>query len=330
MHIHRSPSQEYPHHRGHSSPPRHLQRRASHRNGSSLPNNRTLRSRHSIAALRRATYFTTESTILESIPMDQDPSFPPLSFSLLAAPGPSPTTATEVQLCRPPHPARAPCGEKQVEVNPKPPESTMRRSDSDIHETAPSPPSTSPHSLRPTSISRRRSEDQLLPPLQISKARPSIAIYLLPGIPPTPEAMLHPLSNPFTLLCADCHTPRPHILIGQATAVCRTCLTAFKSADRMRKSPQRRGSVLTSFPPLLAVESPGGEDEDTNAEVEAATRKLSIVEGITRVFGMLRGGAGKSRRGSESSVESWRGSGCGASGRSASRSSFTYSTSSQD
>ncbi|KAF9736522.1 hypothetical protein PMIN06_004847 [Paraphaeosphaeria minitans] len=264
--------------------------------------------------------------------MDQDPSFPPLSFSLLNG-GPSPTRAAEMQPDRVSTPANEPCMGKQVAVNTKPLHSTMlrSRSDSDVREPAPSSPSTSPHSLPPTSTSRRKSEDLQPPPLRISKARPSIAIDLLSDMPPTPEVMLHPPLNPFALLCPGCHTPRPQISEDQSTAACRTCLTAFKSTDRMRKSPQRRGSVLTSFPPLVAAQSSESEEEDTNAEAGAASRKLSIVEGITRVFALLRGGAAKSRRGSESSVESWRDGGSGASGsRCASRSSFTYSNSSRD
>jgi hypothetical protein len=267
--------------------------------------------------------------------MDQDPSFPPLSFVVLSA-NPLFTRAAEGQLDQFTHAISETCVDDDVKVNLRAPKSTMCRShsDSDLREHAHPLNQSSPHSLRLLSISRRRSQDPKLPVLQISKARPSIAIDLLSGILPTPEAMLHPLSNPTILLCPTCRTPRPLTHEGQATTVCQACLTAFKTAEKKPKSSQRRGSTLTSFPPLLDTESTESDHEDTKVEVEGGSRKLSIVEGITRVFGMLRGGAvgsrKGSRRGSETSLESWRDGGSGASeSRPASRSSCTYSSSSQ-
>ncbi|KAK7192280.1 hypothetical protein PSPO01_01852 [Paraphaeosphaeria sporulosa] len=286
LRIHRSASQQHPHHRGHSSPP------------SSLPSapRRPPRWR-SVSRQPHTALETLHYRSLSPHYMEQDPAFPPLLFSILTA-GLSPTRAMEVQSDRVSTAADEPCINKQVKLNIKLRISSMRRSrsDSEIYESPPSPPSTSRHSLPPTSTPRRRLEDFSLPPLQISKARPSIAIDLLPNIPPTPEAMLNPPLNPFTLLCPACHTLRPRIAKGQATAVCRACLTAFKSTERTCKSSHRLGSVLTSFPPLVAGESSESEEEDTNAEAGAGSRKLSIVGGITRVFGMLRGGAAKSRR----------------------------------
>lgn len=95
-------------------------------------------------------------------------------------------------------------------------------------------------------------------------------------------------------------------------------------------SSQRRGSVLTSFPPLLVDidnDSYKGGDEERSDRDCGESRKLSIVEGISFILGMLRGGALRgrksSRSGSESSLDSWSDSGSGGSGsRSASPSSM--------
>lgn len=68
--------------------------------------------------------------------------------------------------------------------------------------------------------------------------------------------------------------------------------------------------MLTSFPSLLAEDGFESEGGDGDGKVGGGGRKASIVEGIARVLGMLRGGAGedRKRRGSESSLMSWDGS----------------------
>ncbi|KAF1964104.1 hypothetical protein BU23DRAFT_77553 [Bimuria novae-zelandiae CBS 107.79] len=153
------------------------------------------------------------------------------------------------------------------------------------------PPSTTqPTSQPPDSVSivsRRSSPSRKPQPLhQITES--------LPNIPPPPS------DPPRT--CPRCATPRAPPPFLQKTSVCQTCLTAFKFS-----TSTRHGSVLTEFPPLLAAGSTASESDGEEAQdASKHARKVSIVQSIGRVFGMFRGGGG-SRRGSESSLESWDG-----------------------
>ena len=176
---------------------------------------------------------------------------------------------------------------------PRPPRSppTMRRFRSDPHLRDSVRRTTRPPALHGT-FSRRKSQDPTLSPLHIPKARPSLAVDVLPGIPPTPDSITRAPRNPPAMPCPECASPRPVVADGQSTTICPSCLTAFKLCE---KHSQRRGSVLTSFPPLLTDTSTLSEedakDQDAgDVEGEERKRKMSLVETIGRVIGMLRGG----------------------------------------
>lgn len=112
------------------------------------------------------------------------------------------------------------------------------------------------------------------------------------------------------MVCPECATPASLAEADQTTTICQSCLKEFKASE---KRSQRRGNVLTSFPPLLTDVIPLREETQgqwNSAEGDQAAREMGIIESIGRAFGLLRGGSGGtsqtgSRRGSESSLESW-------------------------
>jgi hypothetical protein len=149
-----------------------------------------------------------------------------------------------------------------------------------------------------------------LSPLRIPKARPRLPVDLLPESLPIPDLMFHTSCDPSTMVCPECATPASLAEADQTTTICQSCLKEFKASE---KRSQRRGNVLTSFPPLLTNFIPLREETQgqwNSAEDDQATREMGIVESIGRAFRWLRGGSGGtsqtgSRRGSESSLESW-------------------------
>ena len=251
-------------------------------------------------------YATSKATLMQPTSMNEGPPSVSHLLSQLTA-GKCPSEApTKEQLADEANTANS--SPKLLGINPPPrkPQPNMRRfrSDPDICNTI----DANLRRSNPGKItSRCSSESPPLRPLRIPKIRPTVVIDRSPGTSLIPDTILHPPSNSLMMVCLECGAPKPLTTAGQTTTICQLCFKAFKTNE----DSQRRDTILTSFPPLLADANTFRDEETEDQDSvrgDLNPRKLSVIKRIGGMFGKLRGGSGGttgSRRRSESSLESW-------------------------